>query len=803
MKKLLLSLSLSLISASSYGGAILKNPTNAPHGSSLPATCSAGNIFVNTSATTGQQWYVCESANSWVQQGGSGSVSPNLTPTTIKMGSVQVIHSSGTYDVYSPTNTTDGANGAALSRSFSSWTDKMEIRLGPGTFDMGENYLTLYTSTNSALIGAGKNLTKLKFSGAGYAIQPSSYCYLANFGFGESGAGIGGLTDVSGSHLIVDNVSVYGSQDGIALNGQFDTIDIYDSEIGTTFDAIAWSNTSSTATINVYNSKILSRGGSINAHGFECFGAGIVNSYNNYVEVKDAGTRVGYGNGSGLGSCRFNIYGGSVETYNGGTDISVGNGSVYVTNDVVYFSSKTTGTINYLNQNSTQATRAIKFADGTIQVSSPTISPGDNLGTHIATKTITSGFGILGTTIALTTPAGITFSVQDAGITGQLGGAPFQISSDDGSYINVTGATAQMYANTTALIQGESGVNVYSNGGTINLDPNQGGASGGTIIANALLRGTTGQFDYVRSTTTGLKGGWVDASSFTYVISGSTFQYNGTSVTATVPIIVKSTNNYPSVLLKDDNNRGRIELYSRLKHVTTTPAAIFIATDSVNASLNSLHVTPYASNTRFFFGSAAIPFYSVNMANVSNGFEGLTNLDVTSRLGHTFGRYIGGESGQQNHWQSYYGWVYKPNMGLSYTNAYSSVGSGLNQWGMLIAGQLDTATQFAIRGATSQTSPLQVWENVSGSTLAYVDNSGNLYTPSITGVSGSVSISSTAFTGGMGLFSRSLAQINSMAPSSEGISYYCTTCTQEAVCISTGTATGAFSSVADKTNPCN
>lgn len=42
-----------------------------PNSTSLPGSCNAGEIYINTDATSGEQVYVCESG-SWVQQGGSG-----------------------------------------------------------------------------------------------------------------------------------------------------------------------------------------------------------------------------------------------------------------------------------------------------------------------------------------------------------------------------------------------------------------------------------------------------------------------------------------------------------------------------------------------------------------------------------------------------------------------------------------------------------------------------------------------------------------------------------------------------------
>lgn len=44
-----------------------------PNGTSLPATCTVGDAFMDTDATSGSRWYLCEATNSWVVQGGSAS----------------------------------------------------------------------------------------------------------------------------------------------------------------------------------------------------------------------------------------------------------------------------------------------------------------------------------------------------------------------------------------------------------------------------------------------------------------------------------------------------------------------------------------------------------------------------------------------------------------------------------------------------------------------------------------------------------------------------------------------------------
>jgi len=51
--------------------------------------------------------------------------------------------------------------------------------------------------------------------------------------------------------------------------------------------------------------------------------------------------------------------------------------------------------------------------------------------------------------------------------------------------------------------------------------------------------------------------------------------------------------------------------------------------------------------------------------------------------------------------------------------------------------------------------------------------------------------------------SKTIAQINLFAPSSVGQLFYCSNCTSTAVCVSTGTGIGAFSSLSSKTTHCN
>ena len=63
---------ISLPSSIDLGGKSVEIPNSA----SLPANCTTGQVYVDTSATSGSQFYVCETTDTWVPQGAAGS-----TPT--------------------------------------------------------------------------------------------------------------------------------------------------------------------------------------------------------------------------------------------------------------------------------------------------------------------------------------------------------------------------------------------------------------------------------------------------------------------------------------------------------------------------------------------------------------------------------------------------------------------------------------------------------------------------------------------------------------------------------------------------
>ncbi len=50
----------------------------APNSATIPATCTVGDSYMDTSKTTGQMWYLCEATDTWVLQGGAPTETQTL-----------------------------------------------------------------------------------------------------------------------------------------------------------------------------------------------------------------------------------------------------------------------------------------------------------------------------------------------------------------------------------------------------------------------------------------------------------------------------------------------------------------------------------------------------------------------------------------------------------------------------------------------------------------------------------------------------------------------------------------------------
>lgn len=68
---------------SSMADKTITGSLNIPNSTSLPATCTVGNIYMDTNATSGQRLYLCESTDTWALQGDGGGGSGDVATDTI------------------------------------------------------------------------------------------------------------------------------------------------------------------------------------------------------------------------------------------------------------------------------------------------------------------------------------------------------------------------------------------------------------------------------------------------------------------------------------------------------------------------------------------------------------------------------------------------------------------------------------------------------------------------------------------------------------------------------------------------
>lgn len=102
-----------------FGGGTLE----VPNSNTLPGTCAVGDSYMDTDATSGQRWYLCESTNTWVLQGGSGGGEIELfnyygSLGLTSSGSQTTVLQPGCYST-SITAGFSGTSPSALSPSFS------------------------------------------------------------------------------------------------------------------------------------------------------------------------------------------------------------------------------------------------------------------------------------------------------------------------------------------------------------------------------------------------------------------------------------------------------------------------------------------------------------------------------------------------------------------------------------------------------------------------------------------------------------------------------------------------------------
>jgi hypothetical protein len=129
-----------------FGGGTLQVPNSA----TLPGTCEVGDTYMDTDATSGQRWYLCESADSWVSQSsGFTDLDTDYGNETITSdfdfggGTVQVPNSTslpGTCEVGDSYMDTDATSGRRwyLCESANSWVAQGTVAPTALDFSAGE-----------------------------------------------------------------------------------------------------------------------------------------------------------------------------------------------------------------------------------------------------------------------------------------------------------------------------------------------------------------------------------------------------------------------------------------------------------------------------------------------------------------------------------------------------------------------------------------------------------------------------------------------------------------------------------------
>jgi hypothetical protein len=173
-----------------------------PHSTTLPATCSVGDVYMDTDATSGLRWYLCESSNTWVAQGGT-TVS-GATPSA-SVGLSAVNGSAGTF------LRSDGA--PALDQSIApTWTGVHQFSDGKlqlkgatsGTLTLkaaataGTNTLTLPAGTTDlSSTGGTSQVVKQTSSGGALTVARLACADLSDAGSGCTGTSSSGGTVTS------------------------------------------------------------------------------------------------------------------------------------------------------------------------------------------------------------------------------------------------------------------------------------------------------------------------------------------------------------------------------------------------------------------------------------------------------------------------------------------------------------------------------------------------------------------------------------------------------------------------------
>jgi hypothetical protein len=154
-----------------------------PNGIFLPGACTVGDSYMDTDATTGSRWYLCESTNTWVVQGAASGGS--VLRTTY--ASLPACGGSNTNYQYVLTDSIYSAHCNGTSYSY--WSGQKYIPTLPWsngtTFGTGA---TVTATTGSVLFDAGSPTGGDSIRAAIKAIPTAPYTIILDFDMSQAGA---------------------------------------------------------------------------------------------------------------------------------------------------------------------------------------------------------------------------------------------------------------------------------------------------------------------------------------------------------------------------------------------------------------------------------------------------------------------------------------------------------------------------------------------------------------------------------------------------------------------------------------
>lgn len=305
--------------------------------------------------------------------------------------------------------------------------------------------------------------------------------------------------------------------------------------------------------------------------------------------------------------------------------------------------------------------------------------------------------------------------------------------------------------------------NTYVNAGisvsSITIQPNS-----TTAVPMIFRRLTNFATNYAQVTTTGNTPIWrLTRGGGVFIGTGSGTGYSG--ATDNVPYLDISQSRSPAAIVigGDDNNNTRTNATTKVGFITMVPYL------STHALIGLFGMGAGPTNSDMSFGGGSSSFYAATSISF------YTAADNQTQTGNIVGRVDG-----SGNW----------GLGRTFPNARVHIEQAGGN-GQLRSGYDGSNYWNALTGNTGVT------------TFSGVGTSPSFVISAISTFTATVSLSTTTMTGGFTSFSKTIANLDAMTYASAGIQYYCSDCTQETICVSTGTAAGSIASPSDRGNHCN